>query len=71
MTKAEATGQRYNLKNLADLDRRLRGRGHRGRGGQGTGVSSLRNEKGVVINPRSKTKGANVRGEGLQAHAEQ
>jgi len=35
--------------------------GAEGTAGKGAGVSSLRNDKGVVINLKSETKGANIK----------
>ena len=68
VTKAEATGSVYNLKNLADFDGVYAATATEGTAGKGAGVSSLRNEKGVVINVKSETKGANVKiaAEGLK-----
>jgi hypothetical protein len=61
VTKAEATGNVYNLKNLEDFDGVYAAAGAEGTAGKGAGVSSLRNSKGVVINLKSETKGANIK----------
>ena len=61
VTKAEATGSVYNLKNLEDFDGVYAAAGTEGTAGKGAGVSSLRNDKGVVINLKSETKGANIK----------
>lgn len=61
VTKAEATGNVYNLKKLEDFDGVYAAAGAEGTAGKGAGVSSLRNSKGVVINLKSETKGANIK----------
>jgi hypothetical protein len=61
ITKAEATGNVYNLKNVEDLNGVYAAAGTEGTAGKGAGVSSLRNDKGVVINLKSETKGANIK----------
>jgi hypothetical protein len=61
VTKAEATGNVYNLKNLEDFEGVYAAAATEGTAGKGAGVSSLRNPKGVVINLKSETKGANVK----------
>jgi len=68
ITKAEATGSVYNLKSIDDFDGVYAAAGAEGTAGKGAGVSSLRNSKGVVINLKSETKGANIKvaGEGLK-----
>jgi hypothetical protein len=68
ITKAEASGHVYNLKSLADFDGVYAAAGTEGTAGKGAGVSSLRNSKGVVINLKSETKGANIKiaAEGLK-----
>ena len=68
VTKAEATGSVYNLKNLDDINGVYAAAGTEGTMGKGAGVSSLRNDKGVVINLKSETKGANIKiaAEGLK-----
>ena len=68
ITKAEATGSVYNLKSIDEFDGIYAAAGAEGTAGKGAGVSSLRNSKGVVINLKSETKGANIKiaGEGLK-----
>ena len=61
VTSAEATGTVYNLKSAADLNGVYAAAGAEGTAGKGAGVSSLRNDKGVVINLKSETKGANLK----------
>ena len=58
ITKAEATGHVYNLKGLEDFEGIYAAEGT---AGTGAGVSSLRNPKGIVINLKSETKGANIK----------
>ena len=73
VTKAEATGNVYNLKKLEDFGGVYAAAGAEGTAGKGAGVSSLRNDKGVVINLKSTTKGANLKlaAEGLKVKLEQ
>lgn len=68
VTKAQATGSVYNLKSVDDFDGVYAAAGAEGTAGKGAGVSSLRNTKGVVINLKSETKGANIKvaAEGLK-----
>ena len=61
ITKAEASGTVYNLKNVEDLNGVFAAAGAEGTAGKGIGYSSLRNSKGVVINLKSETKGANIK----------
>ena len=61
ITKAEASGTVYGLKDLADINGVYAAAGAEGTAGKGAGVSSLRNSKGVVINLKSETKGADVK----------
>jgi hypothetical protein len=72
ITKAEASGTVYNLKSLEDFDGVYAAAGAEGTAGKGAGVSSLRNTKGVVINLKSETKGANIKvaAEGLKLTVE-
>ena len=72
ITSAEATGSVYNLKSLDDFDGVYAAAGAEGTAGKGAGVSSLRNSKGVVINLKSETKGANIKiaAEGLKLEIE-
>ena len=61
ITKAEASGNVYNLKSIDDFAGVFAAAGAEGTVAKGKGVSSLRNGKGVVINLKSETKGANVK----------
>jgi hypothetical protein len=61
VTKAEATGKVYNLKKLEDFSGVYAAAGAEGTAGKGAGVSSLRNDHGVVINLKTMTKGANLK----------
>ena len=61
ITKAEATGHVYNLKGLEDFEGVYAAATAEGTAGKGEGVSSLRNAKGIVINLKSETKGANIK----------
>jgi hypothetical protein len=72
ITKAEASGTVYNLKGLDDFNGVYAAAGAEGTAGKGAGVSSLRNSKGVVINLKSETKGANIKvaAEGLKLEIE-
>ena len=72
VTKAEATGTVYNLKSIDDFEGVYAAAAAEGTAGKGAGVSSLRNAKGVVINLKSETKGANIKvaGEGLKLKIE-
>ena len=61
IAKAEASGNVYNLKSVDDLNGLYAAAGAEGTAGKGVGYSSLRNDKGVVINLKSETKGANLK----------
>jgi hypothetical protein len=61
ITKAVASGNVYNLKSIDDLSGVFAAAGAEGTAGKGAGVSSLRNDKGVVINLKSETQGANIK----------
>jgi hypothetical protein len=61
ITKAVAVGNVYNLKRAEDLNGVYAAAGAEGTAGKGAGVSSLRNDKGVVINLKSETKGADIK----------
>jgi len=73
ITRAEASGTVYNLKDLADINGVYAAAGAEGTAGKGAGVSSLRNAKGVVINLKSETKGADIKiaASGLKVTLEQ
>ena len=72
ITKSTASGTVYNLKSIDDFDGVYAAAGAEGTAGKGEGVSSLRNSKGVVINLKSETKGANIKvaAEGLKLKLE-
>ena len=72
ITQAEASGSVYNLKSIGDFNGVFAAAGAEGTAGKGAGVSSLRNPKGVVINLKSETKGANIKiaAEGLKLEIE-
>ena len=72
ITQAEASGHVYNLKSIDDFSGVFASAGAEGTAGKGAGVSSLRNPKGVVINLKSETKGANIKiaAEGLKLEIE-
>lgn len=72
ITQAEASGSVYNLKSIDDFSGVFAAAGAEGTAGKGAGVSSLRNPKGVVINLKSETKGANIKiaAEGLKLEIE-
>jgi len=61
ITKAVASGNVYNLKSIDDFNGVFAAAGAEGTAGKGAGVSSLRNGKGVVINLKSETQGANIK----------
>ncbi len=61
VTKAVATGSVYNLKSIDDFDGVYVAASAGATAVKGAGVSSLRNDKGVVINLKSETKGANIK----------
>jgi hypothetical protein len=61
VTKAEASGNVYNLKSIDDFNGVYAAAGTEGTAGKGAGVSSLRNGKGVVINLKSETQGASIK----------
>jgi hypothetical protein len=61
ITKAEATGEVFNLKKLEDFNGNYTAAGAGGTVGGGAGVTAMRNQNGVVIELRSTTQGANVK----------
>jgi hypothetical protein len=61
ITSATASGSVYNLSTLEDFGGVFAAAGAEGTAGKGGGVSSLRNDRGVVINLKSETKGANIK----------
>jgi len=72
ITQAEASGSVYNLKSIDDFSGIFASAGAEGTAGKGAVVSSLRNPKGVVINLKSETKGANIKiaAEGIKLEIE-
>lgn len=61
ITRAEATGEVFNLKKLADFDGNYTAAGAGGTVGGGAGITAMRNQHGVVIELKSTTQGANVK----------
>ena len=61
VTKAEATGNVFTLKNLEDFNGIYRAAGVGGTAVKGGGATALQNEKGVVIELKSATKGASLK----------
>jgi hypothetical protein len=67
ITKAEATGQVYNLKKLEDFNGNFVSAAAEATVGLGAGATAMKNDKGVVIHLFPKTKGVNLKlaGEGV------
>jgi hypothetical protein len=61
VTKAEASGDVFNLKSLDDFDGVYRAASAGGTAVKGGGATALQNDKGVVIELKSKTKGASLK----------
>ena len=61
VTRAEATGEVFNLKKLEDFNGNYTAAGAGGTVGGGAGVTAMRNQNGVVIELKSTTQGANVK----------
>ena len=61
ITKAEATGNVFSLKKIEDFSGLYRAAGVEGTAVKGAGVTALQNAKGVVIELKSATKGANLK----------
>jgi hypothetical protein len=61
VTKAEATGEVYNLKKLADFNGNYTAAAAGGTVGGGAGITAMKNQNGVVIELKSTTQGANVK----------
>ena len=61
VTKAEATGNVFNLKNVEDFSGIYRAASAGGTAVKGGEITALQNEKGVVIDLKSVTKGASLK----------
>ena len=61
VTKAEATGNVFSLKKIEDFSGLYRAAGVEGTAVKGAGATALQNDKGVVIELKSMTKGANLK----------
>jgi hypothetical protein len=61
VTKAEATGNVFSLKNVEDFSGIYRAAGAGGTAVKGGEATALQNEKGVVIELKSATKGASLK----------
>ena len=72
VTKATATGNVYNLKDLADFDGVFAAAAAGATAGQGVGVTVVTNAKGVQLSIKSATKGASLKlaAEGLKIKLE-
>ena len=68
VTKAEAEGKVYNLKKIEDFNGTYVSAAAEATAGVGVGATAMKNEKGVVIHLRPKTKGVNLKlaGEGVK-----
>ena len=68
VTKAEAVGSVYHLKKLSDFDGTYTSAAAEGTLGGGAGVSTMKNQNGVVINLKATTQGVNIKlaGEGVK-----
>ena len=61
VTKAQATGKVYNLKNLADFDGVYAAGAAEATAGKGAGATVVINDKGVRLSLSSSTTGANLK----------
>jgi len=61
ITRASATGEVFNLKKLADFSGNYVAGGAEGTVGGGAGISTMKNQNGVVIELKSTTQGANLK----------
>ena len=61
VTKAEATGNVFSLKNVEDFSGLYRAAGAGGTAVKGGEATALQNDKGVVIELKSATKGASLK----------
>ena len=68
ITKANAVGKVYHLKKLSDFNGTYTGAAAEGTVGGGAGVSTMKNQNGVVIDLQSTTQGVNFKlaGEGVK-----
>src|SRR5262245_28350235 len=68
VTRATAVGNVRNLKQLADFDGTYVAGGAEGTVGGGAGISTMKNQNGVVVELKSTTQGANLKlaAEGLK-----
>ncbi len=68
ITKANAVGKVYHLKKLSDFNGTYTGAAAEGTIGGGAGVSTMKNQNGVVIELQSTTQGVNFKlaGEGVK-----
>lgn len=68
VTKANAVGKVYHLRKLSDFNGTYTSAAAEGTIGGGAGVSTMKNQNGVVINLQSTTQGVNVKlaGEGVK-----
>jgi hypothetical protein len=61
VTKAEASGDVFNLKKLEDFNGVYGTAGLEGTAYKGAGLTALRNKEGVVLQLKSTTQGANIK----------
>ena len=61
ITKADAVGKVYHLKNLSDFTGTYAAAAAEGTVGGGAGVSTMKNENGVVVQLKSTTQGVNFK----------
>ena len=68
ITKANAVGKVYHLKKLSDFNGTYAGAAAEGTIGGGAGISTMKNQNGVVIELLSTTQGVNFKlaGEGVK-----
>ena len=68
ITKANAVGKVYHLKKLSDFNGTYTGAAAEGTVGGGAGISTMKNQNGVVIDLQSTTQGVNFKlaGEGVK-----
>jgi len=61
VTKADAVGSVYHLKKLSDFNGTYTSAAAQGTIGGGAGVTTMKNQNGVVINLKSTTQGINIK----------